>query len=181
MNPYEVTHITDEYYIGTVVETDLVNRKVAVHIPKLMPQVPPVKEYNEKIPTVTYGQISVNINALSDTVTKRSSVWVRALDKDIPMPTEGSKVMVFFLDENPNSGFWSPFNVKDVDYEEDPDDKFEKEKLFTINFKYKNNGDQVKTIDIHRGDVIDINMEKVTLVNVERDANDKTLVKININ
>lgn len=182
MVPYEVQEIGTDDYIGTVVETNFDTRELAVYLPKLMPKIN-IDMGTETLPTVLNG-MDIRSNLLDKNITKRSSIWVKALDKNEPMPVEGSKVLVSFLEGDPENGFWEPFNVMDVDYEEDPDDKFEKEKLFTFNFTYvpnKNDGaEKTVSIDIHKGDNVTFKLNKVTKVTALRDENDRSNVNIDI-
>ena len=185
MIPHEVNSIeAADCYIATVIQSDdFINRELGVHIPKLMPQVPTTL-HEENSPTIK-NSLNVKSNIVKDNISKVSYMKVKALDINTHMPTVGSKVIVTYIEGDPEAGFWSPFNVAGVDYEEDPDDKFEKEKLFTINFKYndrnKNTGEYIKTVDIHKGDNITFEINGNISVGVgERNKDDRSNVNITL-
>lgn len=132
----KITKLND-YFIGSVLEFDLITRKVAAHIPKLMPAISNDSPYSLESPTSS----SVNISGVeySNTITTRNSFWVSSWNVDNPMPTVGSKVAIFFIDGNPKNGFWVPFNSNGM-YDVVDSEKYKE--LYTLQI-----GDRTVTIN----------------------------------
>lgn len=97
-------------YIGTVMKVDSDNRKVAVFIPNLMPTMQAQKSTSYSVPTNSGLKLQALSNSVSATVRKTNFVWVRNWYKNDPMPKEGSKVIVYFIDGNVLLGFWKKFD-----------------------------------------------------------------------
>jgi len=99
----------NEYFIGMVLDFDITTRKIAAHIPKLMPAITSESAYSLSAPTSTNANI--NNTEFSPTIKTRNSFWVSAWNVDSPMPKVGSKIAIFFIDGNPKTGYWVPFNA----------------------------------------------------------------------
>lgn len=138
-----------EYFIGTVMEIDIPTRRVAVYVPKLMPGIAGGSANMMESPTTTNGAIeNISYNA---TVKLRNSIWVRTWDFNQPMPKPGSKVNVYFLDDNPKLGYWRKFNPNN-DYEVIDEERFKK--LFNLSV----NG---KQIELKEEDILELQLNEV--------------------
>ena len=176
MTPYEASTIESGYYIGTVMDTDLETREIQVYIPKLMPIIDSEAAITYKTKSYDFN-LSINgTSGVDSNVTMRNSIIARAEDKEETMPTKGSKVIIYFIDNNPNLVFWKKFDVYGIDYEKDTSDRLNKEKLFSIDF-IKNNG-ILNSIDIHKGDKI--SLEIPSTMNISIDKNDSENIKISL-
>ena len=176
MTPYEASTIESGYYIGTVMDTDLETREIQVYIPKLMPIIDYADNVSYKTRSYNFNLAITGTSAVDATVTMRKSIIARAEDKEETLPSKGSKVIVYFIDNNPNLAFWKKFNVYGIDYEKDPLDRLNKEKLFSIDF-IKNNG-ILNSIDIHKGD--NISLEIPSNMSVSIDKSDSENIKISL-
>lgn len=154
MIPYEANTIESGYYIGTVMDINTETREIQVYIPKLMPIIDSADNVTYRTKSYDFNLSLTGTSAVDNNVTFRKSITARAEDKDETMPDKGSKVIVYFIDNNPNLVFWKKFNVLGLEYEKNFEDSLNKEKLFTINF-IKNNS-ILNHVDIHKGDFIDI-------------------------
>jgi hypothetical protein len=119
-------------YIATVMKTDPDERKVAVFIPNLMPTMQAQKSQSYSIPTNNGLKLQALTKNVSATVTKTNYVWVRNWYKNDPMPKEGSKVIVYFLDGNVLLGFWKKFDPNG-DFEPIDSEKYKKLFGFSVN------------------------------------------------
>jgi hypothetical protein len=96
------------YFVGEVLEIEQPTRKLSVYFPKLMPGIGGVEGVSSSVQTTT----NPNVGGLSysETLRVRNSIWVSPYDFSQPLPSIGSKVLVFFVDGNPKQGFWDKFN-----------------------------------------------------------------------
>ena len=96
------------YMIGDVLNVEKDTRRVSAYIPKLMPGIGGDSQFSSETPTSSNPRISGL--GFSDTVKVRNSMWLDPYDFSEPLPAIGSKVLVFFVDGNPKTGFWDKFN-----------------------------------------------------------------------
>lgn len=128
----EIVNNLNGDFIGTVVGYDLVDRTVDVFIPKLMPMIP---ENRKSTNTITnLGNLSVNIK-YNPNITLKSSIKVKPLKADEPMPDIGSKVLIYFLDNSIHQGIWEKFNVNN-DYQIIEDEKYPEYFKIAVNNYY---------------------------------------------
>jgi len=134
----------NDYFIGEVMGIDISTRKVAAYIPKLMTGLAAGSSYSTSISTTS----NLNITGIdyTDTIKIRNSIWVRASNKEEPMPATGSKVIIYFIDGSPKNGFWKPFNFNG-EYEVIDAEKYAN--LFNLEVAGKN-------IQVTRDDLITI-------------------------
>lgn len=178
MTPYEASSIESGYYIGTVVNTNKTTREIEVYIPKLMPIIDSAD--NVSYTTKTHN-LNVNItssSAVDGNVTMRKSIIARAEDKDETLPVKGSKVIIYFIDNNPNLVFWKKFNVNGVEYEKDNKDRLDKEKLFTLKFIRSVNNIELTTVDIHKGDNITLDIPENLAISINNSDPENITIKI---
>ena len=109
----EIVNGFEGLFIGTVMEINTTTREIAVYLPKLMPAIP----YGGISITsrTNLGNLKTNVNYNSN-ITTSTSFWVKAENSDEPMPNIGSKVQVFFLENNPRFGFWKKFKPDEKAY-----------------------------------------------------------------
>lgn len=107
-------------FVGQVMELDRKERLAAIYLPKLMPyisnaNVRSIKQYTE------VGDMVSNIN-VSKYVTLTNGLWGRPENQNLCLPAVGSRVICFFLENDPKQLFFRPFDVNH-DYLDDPDDE----------------------------------------------------------
>lgn len=119
-------------YVGTVLDYDATNRTIKVFIPELLPNAIKTTEVSEySAPINSAGVVfPVMKNAMYSTVKKINYVIAKNWNADDPMPEPGSKVMVYYLESNPQLIFWKKFNPNN-DYKVIPSEN--NTKLITIN------------------------------------------------
>jgi hypothetical protein len=111
-----------DLFVGIVLETDIVNRKLAVHIPKLMPAIPETTNYSTLIPT-NAGVINVEGVEFNPLTKIKNTIWAFPWNVDFKLPKPGSKVIIYFIDDSPKSVYWYPFN-SNGDYEPIDEEKY---------------------------------------------------------
>ncbi len=176
MIPYEASGIETGYYIGTVMDTDPQTREIQVYIPKLMPIIDSADNLTYKTKAYNFELALSGTGAVDSDVTLRKTIIARAEDKEETLPAKESKVIIYFIDNNPTLAFWRKFNVYGVDYEKDSDDRLNKEKLFTLTFI--KNGDVLNYIDVHKND--NISVEIPNNLNISIDKKDLENIKISL-
>ena len=107
------------FFIGKVMEIDRYQRKAAIYIPKLMPMlsnsyVRNVQQYAD----IKDMKISVKINQV---VNLTNNIWGTPENIHLCLPKIGSKVICYFLEEDPKQLYFRPFNVNN-DYSDDEED-----------------------------------------------------------
>lgn len=178
MIPYETSTIESGYYIGTVMDTDRSTREIQVYIPKLMPIIDSADNLTYKTKSYNFELTLNGTSAVDNEVVMRKTIIARAEDKEESMPAKDSKVIVYFIDNNPNLAFWRKFNVYGVDYEKDQEDRLVKEKLFTISF-IKNN-DVLNSIDIHKNDNISIEIPDNLSINIDKKDSENIKIRLGL-
>lgn len=119
------------FFIARVVGYDKDSRELDVFIPKLMPAIPDGQK-DVKIMT-NLGNPNINVK-FNESIVSTSSIRVRAQDARIPLPDINSSVIIYFLDEKFEYGFWFPFNVNN-DYKVIETEKYSELSYITINDK----------------------------------------------
>lgn len=157
------------YFIGTVVGYDTSTRELDVFIPKLMPNIADGRK-DVSIKT-NLGNNKINIKHNENLIIS-SSIKVKAEDKDESIPEIGSKVMIYFLDERFELGYWYKFNVNG-DYNVIEDEKYKLLNTFYINDSFN---------EVYEEDTISIELpEGFSVVNeINPFGNDKKIKKIKI-
>lgn len=102
------------YFIGEVLEVEQQSRRVSAYLPKLMPGIG--GDIAISSDTQTTSNPNISGLAFGQTVRIRNSMWLEPHDFDEPLPAVGSKILVFFVDANPKTGYWDKFNPNN-DYE----------------------------------------------------------------
>lgn len=120
----------DGTFIGTVKAYNEKTRELEVFIPKLMPAISEVGEMQTS-PT-NYSAAKINNLKFNSTVNFSPTFTVKARDMDAKLPDIGSKVRIFFLDENLELGFWYKFNPNG-DYKIIEKEKYDDLYYLTIN------------------------------------------------
>lgn len=137
----------DEKFIGVVKAYNTTTRELDVYIPKLMPAIPEDREATEI--STNLAMIPDNIGIKYNTNIKLvSTVKIPAKDMDQEIPKVGSRVIIEFLDGNPQKGYWSKWNYNN-DYEIIDEEKYPK--YFSIKL-----GD--KELDINKEDKFEITL-----------------------
>lgn len=168
-----------EYYIGTVMGIDIVNRKCNVYIPKLMMGLPGNLVINNEYPVKTENIINIKNLNIATSLTKTNIIEVQSYDIDEPMPEIGSLVLVYFLEGNPKYGYWEKFNpygkYKVIESERYP-------KIFTLEIgekKIQVNQDDYIKIDIPKEyEVIFVESEKTKLIKIHNDDNSVSISEL---
>ena len=135
--------VDTEMYIGTVYSYDVNTREIEAFIPKLMPA---IAEGRDKIKYMTnLGSTSLNNVLYNNYITIKSTMTIKAYDKDEAMPEIGSKVAIFFLDADITRPYWTKFNMQG-DYEVIESEKYPKRAYLKIGSKQItiNNDDLIK-------------------------------------
>lgn len=134
------------FMVGDVLEVEQASRRVAVYLPKLMPGIGGDTQVSSDVQTSQSASVS-GLN-FSQTIRVRNSMWVGPYDYDEPLPAVGSKVVVFFIDGNPNLGYWDKFNPNS-DYRVIDEERYPK--LATLRLANT-------TIDVNRDDTISVDL-----------------------
>jgi hypothetical protein len=132
------------YFVGEVLDFDRQSRRVSVYMPKLMPGIGGDSQFSSQTQTSSNPNVS-GLN-YGQTVRVRNSMWVEPYDFEEPLPALGSKVLVFFIDGNPKSGYWDRFNPNN-DYQVIDEEKYPN--LFTLRFSGS-------TVPLRKDDVLAI-------------------------
>ena len=109
----------DGFFIGQVMELDHTNRKAAIYLPKLMPNISNSELRNIKQYT-DVGNLSTKV-AIDQYVTLTNGLWGSPENLNLCLPAVGSRVICFFLEKDVKRLFFRPFNVNN-DYNDDPED-----------------------------------------------------------
>ncbi len=136
------------FFIGDVLEVEQPSRRVSVYLPKLMPGIGGDTLVSSEIQTSQTR--SVSGLKYSQTIRVRNSMWVYPYDYDEPLPAVGSKVAVFFIDGNPNRGYWDKFNPNN-DYTVIDEERYPK--LATLRVANT-------TIDVNKDDNVSIDLPR---------------------
>jgi hypothetical protein len=153
----------DDTVVGVVLDIDKDTRRVAVHIPKIMPAISEYTPYSRVVGTSNGTRvIGTEFNS---TVKIRNSMWVNPQRYDEPLPKIGSKVIIWFLDENPKNAYWLPFNPNGS-YERIDEEKFKK--LFNLQIVNRD-------IPIFEEDAVTINFPENFSSSYITDGKDKKL------
>lgn len=155
-------------FIGSVKSYNENTRELGVFIPKLMPS---IAEEKKEIQLMTnYGNKNITIPYNTNIKTK-SYIWVRARDTREKLPDIGSKVLIRFLEGNPNNGFWETFNPNN-DYTIIENERYSK--LFNVKI---NN----KQISLSEDDLLEIILDDdYTITYTESGKNKKVYLTSNI-
>lgn len=153
------------YFVGEVLDINISNRRVAVHIPKLMQGIASDLKIESVSPTMDKHVTNIEGPTPSNTVNIRNSIWVDSLNYDEPLPTVGSKVLIFYLDNNPHNAFWEKFNPNN-DYEVIEEERYPKY------FTFKINGN---IVDVHKDDTIELNFPENMDVLIRQNNKVKTI------
>ena len=136
--------IINNYYIGKVMKSDPVTRKVYCYIPRLMMGLSGTNIYSKSVASKKKNIKNIDQLNVSNTLKKSNIFAVSARDVDEPLPEPGSLVMIYFLDNLENC-YWIKHNhngsYKVIESERYPE-------LFKISINDKeisfNNSDKVK-------------------------------------
>ena len=136
--------IINNYYIGKVMKSDPVTRKVYCYIPRLMMGLSGTNIYSKSVASKKKNIKNIDQLNVSNTLKKSNIFAVSAKDVDEPLPEPGSLVMIYFLDNLENC-YWYKHNhngsYKVIESERYPE-------LFKISINDKvisfNNSDNVK-------------------------------------
>jgi hypothetical protein len=179
MIPYEASTIESGYYIGTVMDTDPITREIDVYIPKLMPIIDSADNVSYKTKTHNLNITLTGSSAIDGNVVMRKSITARAEDKDETLPLKDSKVIVYFIENNPNLAFWRKFNVNGIEYEKDNSDRLEKEKLFSMEFIRSSTNTVLNSIDIHKDDKITVDIPNNMSITIDKTNPENIKITIN--
>jgi hypothetical protein len=97
------------FFIADVLGVDKTKRRLAVHIPKLMPAIANGADPRSS-ETITSSNTIVDGINFSQTIKVRNTIWALPWDYNEPLPEAGSKVTVRFFDGNPRNAYWDKFN-----------------------------------------------------------------------
>lgn len=136
--------IINNYYIGRVMKSDPVTRKVYCYIPRLMMGLSGTSIYSKSVSSKKKNIKNIDQLNVSNTLKKSNIFAVSARDVDEPLPEPGSLVLIYFLDNLENC-YWIKHNhngsYKVIESERYPE-------LFKISINDKvisfNNSDNVK-------------------------------------
>lgn len=131
--------------IGIVKGYNKDTREVAVYMPKFMPGIVETKSIEAK--TKYEGTIISDI-PYSPTIKTSPYVWAAAKDMSNKLPKVGSKVIISYIDNNPELMYWEPFNP-DGDYDVIDDEKYSRVNYLNIN------GQEVP---IYQDDILTVNL-----------------------
>lgn len=109
-------------FIGIVYSSNTKTREVSVFVPKLMPMIP---EGRENVTTKTnVGSISSEYTPIyNENIVMSSVIVAKAEDYTAPIPKNGSRVLIEFLEGNPLYPYWSEWNYNG-DYEIIDEEKY---------------------------------------------------------
>ena len=121
-------------FIGIVKKIDIIGRRVAVYLPKLMPAI------SEQSPSYEENLITERINIAEDMpdvegaerIKTSPYLWVSLMNADDKMPDIDSRVGVIFLDGQINKGMAFKFN-KNSDYHTILPERYSPLYLFSVN------------------------------------------------
>lgn len=136
--------IINNYYIGKVMKSDPITRKVYCYIPRLMMGLSGTNVYSKYVASKKKNIKNIDQLNVSNTLNKSNIFAVSARDVDEPLPEVGSLVLIYFLDNLENC-YWIKHNhngsYKVIESERYPE-------LFKISINDKeisfNNSDKVK-------------------------------------
>lgn len=114
--------------IGIVKDYNENTREVAVYIPKFMPI---IAEDKKETPEMTnYGNSTLNKSIqYSSKIKKVGYVWAMAKNINEKLPKKESRVLLTFMEGNPESLYWEPFNPNG-DYDVIDNEKYDD--LYTL-------------------------------------------------
>lgn len=133
------------YCVGTVYGYNKLTREVEVYIPKLMPGIPEGQPEKEIVTDTSHMDIDINYRTKLKTA---STITAKAKNRNDPMPDIGSKVMIFFIDENILYPIWESMNYAN-EYKVIDEEKYKK--------LYKLKIGEFET-DVYEDDIITINL-----------------------
>ena len=136
--------IINNYYIGKVMKSDPITRKVYCYIPRLMMGLSGTNVYSKYVASKKKNIKNIDQLNVSNTLNKSNIFAVSARDVDEPLPEVGSLVLIYFLDNLENC-YWVKHNhngsYKVIESERYPE-------LFKLSINDKeisfNNSDKVK-------------------------------------
>ena len=101
--------IINNYYIGRVMKSDPVTRKVYCYIPRLMMGLSGTSIYSKSVSSKKKNIKNIDQLNVSNTLKKSNIFAVSARDVDEPLPEVGSLVLIYFLDNLENC-YWIKHN-----------------------------------------------------------------------
>ena len=144
----ETINNLDGRFVATVKGYNRLTRELEVFIPKLMPAIP--EGQSSRTILTNLGNKNIKIKH-SDNIKLKSTIRVKAKDKDSEIPTIGSRVLVIFLDNKFELGYWEKFNMSG-DYEVIDEEKYQRSFFITIgNKKFEVNRDDNIQIELPEG------------------------------
>jgi hypothetical protein len=153
----------EEFFVGTVIKIDKETRRTAVYIPRLMPAISAGSEFQLKTPTT--DNFNITGTEYNDLITIKNSIWTKAWNYNFKMPEIGSKVLVYFIDGNPKSGYWQAFNP-DNQYQVIADEQYDS--LYTLNI-------DGNTVNINNSDILNILLPEDITANYTEDGKIKNI------
>lgn len=132
--------------VGIVEKYNLNTREVAVYIPKFMPGIP--EEKKETSAKTKYDGTIVSDISYASTIKTSAYIWAAAKDLSAKMPKVGSRVLLTYIDGNPDLLYWEAFNPNG-DYTVVDDEKYDKVNSVTIGGR---------TVDLYEDDNLIINL-----------------------
>lgn len=126
----EIVNSFEGLFIGTVTEINVTTREVAVYLPKLMPAIPFGGQVVTTKTNLSNSKLNISYNS---NISTTSQFWVKSENSDEPMPNIGSKVVVYFLENNPRFGFWKKFKPDANAYSVIDSEKYPKLARLSIN------------------------------------------------
>jgi hypothetical protein len=136
-----------DLFIGIVLETDVLTRRLGIYIPKLMPAISESSSYSSEISTNSNNAFIEGVK-YNTTLKVKNTIWAAPWNVDFKLPKPGSKVIIYFIDDSPKSVYWFPFN-SNGDYEVLDEEKYAK----VINLKVGNSN-----IEVFEEDSVNLNL-----------------------
>lgn len=156
-------NVVDYFYIGKVMKSDPITRKVYCYIPRLMMGLSESNIYSKKMTSKKNNIRNKDELNISDTISKTNIFAVPAIDMDEPMPKPGSLVYVWFIDSFENC-YWEKYN-RNGDYQVIDEERYPKIINLSINDK---------SIDVNDSDNIQIEVPEDFKIIVSEDKETKT-------